>query len=83
MRRAKVAANVSTLNTVEQIQRAIEQLPPEDFEKLFAWLEQRPRARPAHYPGPAGEPPVLRDHQGFLNSYAPEDEGLYDDAASR
>jgi hypothetical protein len=24
-----------------------------------------------------------RDHRAFLNSYSPEDEGLYDDAASR
>jgi integrase len=26
---------------------------------------------------------VLRDHSAFLNSYAPQDEGLYDDAATR
>jgi hypothetical protein len=26
---------------------------------------------------------LLRDHRAFLNSYAPEDEGLYDDYASR
>ncbi|MFZ4658691.1 MAG: hypothetical protein ACOYNY_16885 [Caldilineaceae bacterium] len=26
--------------------------------------------------------PVVRDHSAFLNSYAPEDEGLYDDAAA-
>jgi hypothetical protein len=30
----------------------------------------------------AGAAPV-RDHSAFLNSYAPEDEGLYDDDASR
>jgi len=71
------------VNTVEQIERVIEQLSPGDFERLSAWMEQRQRARPARYPEPAGTPPVLRDHQGFLNSYAPEDEGLYDDAASR
>jgi hypothetical protein len=23
--------------------------------------------------------PAVRDHSGFLNSYVPEDEGLYDD----
>jgi predicted DNA-binding antitoxin AbrB/MazE fold protein len=28
-------------------------------------------------PDAAGE--VVRDHSAFLNSYAPEDEGLYDD----
>ncbi len=26
---------------------------------------------------------VFRDHTAFLNSYAPEDEGLYNDAATR
>ncbi len=25
------------------------------------------------------EPEKIRDHTAFLNSYAPEDEGLYDD----
>ena len=28
-------------------------------------------------------PRVFRDHSAFLNSYTPEDEGLYDDAQSR
>jgi hypothetical protein len=28
-------------------------------------------------------PPVVRDHNSFLNGYAPQDEGLYDDAAAR
>ena len=26
---------------------------------------------------------AARDHSAFLNSYAPQDEGLYDDAAAR
>jgi hypothetical protein len=26
---------------------------------------------------------MLRDHSAFLNSYVPEDEGLYDDAAAK
>jgi hypothetical protein len=30
--------------------------------------------RPAECP-----PPAIRSHDAFLNSYAPEDEGLYDD----
>lgn len=80
---AKFASNVSTVKTVEQIERVIEQLPAEDFEKLSAWMEQRRCVRSAPYPPPAGTPLFLRDHQGFLNSYAPEDEGIYDDAASR
>ena len=28
-------------------------------------------------------PPPIRDHSAFLNSYAPEDEELYDDYPSR
>jgi hypothetical protein len=28
-------------------------------------------------------PLVFRDHSAFLNSYTPEDEGLYADAQSR
>lgn len=31
---------------------------------------------------PVTEPPI-RQHAAFLNAYAPEDEGLYDDAPSR
>jgi hypothetical protein len=27
--------------------------------------------------------PAIRNHQAFLNGYAPEDEGLYDDYPSR
>lgn len=33
--------------------------------------------RPAEEEGAGGV--ALRDHSAFLNSYAPEDEGLYDD----
>jgi hypothetical protein len=28
---------------------------------------------------PVAHPSVVRSHSAFLNSYAPEDEGLYDD----
>jgi D-lyxose ketol-isomerase len=31
----------------------------------------------------AGAPATTRRHDAFLNSYAPEDEGLYDDCPSR
>jgi len=69
------------MNTVEQIERMIEQLPTEDFKKLSAWMDER---RPVPVAGQKdSEPLVLRDHQAFLNSYKPEDEGLYDDAESR
>jgi hypothetical protein len=29
------------------------------------------------------EAPFIRNHQAFLNGYAPEDEGLYDDYPTR
>jgi hypothetical protein len=68
------------VSKIEEIERVIEQLPAEDFEKLSAWMARRggvsgPQAKPA--------PLAFRDHSAFLNSYSPEDEGLYDDAQSR
>ena len=73
------------ITTVEQIEQMIGQLPPEDFEKLSTWIEQQRRAHWTRSAAPERTPAplVMRDHQAFLNSYAPEDEGLYDDAASR
>jgi hypothetical protein len=68
------------VSKVEEIERVIEGLPAEDFKKLSAWMARRG--------GVAGQPAkpaplVFRDHSAFLNSYTPEDEGLYDDAQSR
>jgi hypothetical protein len=68
------------VSKIEEIERVIERLPAEDFEKLSTWMAQRggvseQPSKPA--------PLVFRDHSAFLNSYAPEDEGLYDDAQSR
>ncbi|HEY5044029.1 MAG TPA: hypothetical protein VIK53_18815 [Verrucomicrobiae bacterium] len=57
------------MSKVQEIEHAVEQLPPEDFAELASWIDQRRGAQP------------LRDHSAFLNSYAPEDEGLYDVAA--
>jgi hypothetical protein len=34
-------------------------------------------------PAPTVSGKPVRQHQGFLNSYAPEDEGLYDDCPTR
>ena len=68
------------MSKIEELERVIERLPAEDFEKPSAWMARRgglsgPPAKPA--------PLVFRDHSAFLNSYTPEDEGLYDDAQSR
>ena len=71
---------VGAMSRVEELERVIEQLPKEDFEKLSTWMAQRCAKRG---PGGVQAPIALRDHRAFLNSYTPEDEGLYDDAAGR
>jgi hypothetical protein len=58
------------MSKVQEIERAVEQLPPKDFSELVEWIDQR-RGK------------IVRDHGAFLNSYAPEDEGLYDDPVAR
>ena len=68
------------MSKIEEIERVIERLPAEDFEKLSAWMAQR-GGRSGQQAKPA--PLVFRDHSAFLNSYTPEDEGLYDDAKGR
>ncbi len=59
------------MSTVQEIEKAVEQLPPEDFSKLAAWIDRKRELQ------------RTRDHSAFLNSNAPGDEGLYDDAAPR
>jgi hypothetical protein len=59
------------MSKVEEIERAVEQLAPEDFSKFLAWIDRKRQS------------PEIRDHSAFLNSYVPEDEGLYDDAIAR
>lgn len=57
------------MSKVEEIEHLIEQLPPENFAKLAEWVQKRAS--------------VARNHSAFLSSYAPEDEGIYDDAVAR
>ena len=59
------------MSRVQEIEQAVEQLPPEDFSELAAWLDRK------------REMQNTRAHSAFLNSYAPGDEGLYDDAIAR
>ena len=59
------------MSTVQEIERAVEQLPPEDFSELVEWIDRKRQMQGS------------RDHSAFLNSYTPEDEGLYDDAIAR
>jgi hypothetical protein len=65
------------MSKVEELEREIEQLLPEDFAKLANWIACHPKqsSRDSMH-----EPMALRDHQAFLSGYAPEDEGLYDNA---
>jgi hypothetical protein len=65
------------MRTVHEIEQAVEKLSPEEFSELAAWIARRPTQ-----PSAGGGSP-LRDHSAFLNSYSPEDEGLYDDASAR
>ena len=59
------------MSKVQEIEQAVEQLPPEDFVALAEWIDRK-RQRQS-----------FRDHTAFLNSYTPADEGLYDDAVAR
>jgi hypothetical protein len=59
------------MSTVQEIERAVEQLRPEDFSKLAEWIDRRRQLQ------------NTRGHSAFLNSYDSKDEGLYDDAVSR
>lgn len=70
------------MSNVEEIEQAVEQLPLTDFMKLAAWIDKRRRQLEVPPTPAGGSEAVVRDHSAFLNSYAPEDEGLYDDAAA-
>ena len=59
------------MSTVQEIENAVEQLPPDEFSKLAEWIDRKLQLQ------------SLRDHSAFLNSYTSADEGLYDDAVAR
>jgi hypothetical protein len=70
------------MGNIEEIERAVEKLPIEEFAKLAAWVDRRRRQLEISPPVNDNSPMAGRDHSAFLNSYAPEDDGLYDDAAA-
>jgi hypothetical protein len=79
------------MSKVEEIERAVEQLPLSDLTELAAWIDRRrwqletaelSKSQPTNAPSTQARL-VVRDHTAFLHSYAPEDEGLYDDASTR
>jgi hypothetical protein len=71
------------MSKLEEIEQAVEQLPLTDFVKLVVWVDWR-RQQLEIFPSATDKgQAVVRDHSAFLNSYGPQDEGLYDDAAAR
>jgi hypothetical protein len=66
------------MSKVEEIERAVERLPLKELAELAARIDRRRRQL-----GAENGQMAIRDHSAFLNGYAPEDEGLYDDAPAR
>lgn len=71
------------MSKVEEIEQAAEQLSLDDFAKLAAWVEQRGRLLARSRGMADNSQGLVRDHSAFLNSYSPEDDGLYDDGEAR
>ena len=75
--RSPRSGQIRRVSTVSEIEHAADRLSPEEFAELACWIERRRAERFG------SAPMMLRDHAAFLNSYAPEDEGLYDDGPAR
>jgi hypothetical protein len=71
------------MSKIEEIEQAVEQLPLKDFVRLAAWVDERRQQLEISLPATDKSSAIIRDHSAFLNSYAPQDEGLYDYAATR
>ena len=71
------------MSKIEEIKQAVEQLDLNEFVKLAIWVDQRRQRLEISPPVTDKGSAAIRDHSAFLNSYAPQDEGLYDDAATR
>ncbi len=69
------------MSDIEEIEQAVEKLPLHDLVRLAAWVDQR-RQELEVVPAANGSM-AARDHSAFLTSYAPQDEGLYDDTPAR
>ena len=70
------------MSRIEEIEQAVEKLPLAEFAKLAVWVDQRRQLLEIPQIAPEGSPTAIRDHSAFLNSYSPQDEGLYDDATA-
>jgi hypothetical protein len=71
------------MSKIEEIEHAVEQLPLNDFVKLAVWVDERRQQLEVLSSATGKSQGAARDHSAFLNSYVPQDEGLYDDAAAR
>jgi len=71
------------MSKIEEIEQAVEQLPLNDFVRLAVWVDRRRQQLEISPLATDNSQAAVRDHSAFLNSYAPQDEGLYDDAAAR
>ena len=71
-----------SMSKIEEIEQAVEQLPLQDFVKLAGWVDQRRQQLEILPSATDKSQGATCDHSAFLNSYAPQDEGLYDDAAT-
>jgi hypothetical protein len=71
------------MSKIEEIEQAVEQLPPAEFVKPAVWVDQRRQQLEISPSAADKSQTVERDHSAFLNSYAPQEEGLFEDAPTR
>jgi hypothetical protein len=64
------------LNSIEQITRLLPQASESVLQEVWTILST---AAKHQEPASGSERTSIRNHSAFLNGYAPEDEGLYDD----
>ncbi len=64
------------LNSIEQITRLLPQASESVLEEVWTILSTAAESNESSSEPKKG---IIRNHSAFLNGYAPEDEGLYDD----
>ena len=64
------------LNSIEQITRLLPQASESVLQEVWTILNTAAKNNKS---SSESEKTVIRNHSAFLNGYAPEDEGLYDD----
>ena len=64
------------LNSIEQITQLLPQASESVLQEVWTILSTAAKSDESFS---ESEKTVIRNHSAFLNGYAPEDEGLYDD----